>query len=105
MAEEILREISRLIASHKSPHVDAWKAEGKPVIGYFCHYTPAEIILAAGALPLRFRGAGSEDSSSGDAYLSGRLCTYVRHVLSLILEGNDDQNRTKDFLLRNPHII
>ncbi len=90
MAEEILREISRLIASHKNPHVDAWKGEGKPVIGYFCHYTPVEIILAAGALPLRFRGAGSEDSSAGDAYLSGRLCTYVRHVLSLVLDGEYD---------------
>lgn len=60
------------------------------MVGYFCHYTPAELILAAGALPLRLRAAGSEDSSSGDAYMSSRVCTFVRHVMSLALEGHYD---------------
>jgi len=86
MADTIWTELDDLIRSHTNPHVDAWKAEGKPVVGYFCHYVPAELMLAAGALPLRFRAAGSEDSSLGDAYLSGRLCTYVRHVVSMALD-------------------
>ena len=90
MAEEILREIGGLVAGHTNRHVDAWKAGGKPVIGYFCRYAPAELILAAGALPLRLRGAGSEDSSLGDTYLSARTCTYVRHVMSLVLDGQYD---------------
>jgi len=90
MAEEILREIRGLIRGVRNPHADEWKASGKPVVGYFCHYVPREPILAVGALPFRFRGAGSEDSSQGDAYLSGRVCTYVRHVVSLALEGHYD---------------
>ncbi len=90
MAEEILREIRSLIGSHTNRHVDAWKASGKPVVGYFCHYMPPELILAAGALPLRLRGAGSEDSSMGDAYMSGRVCTYVRHVMSMVLDEKFD---------------
>ncbi len=90
MAEEILREINGLIRSHTNRHVEEWKASGKPVIGFYCHYLPSEIILAAGALPLRLRGAGSEDSSLGDAYMSGRICTYVRHVMSLALDGQFD---------------
>ena len=90
MAEEIFAEISDLIRNHTNRHVEAWKASGRPVIGYFCPYMPPEVILAAGALPLRFRGAGSQDSSLGDAYLSGRLCTYVRHVASLALDGSYD---------------
>jgi benzoyl-CoA reductase subunit C len=89
-AEDILREIGALTRDVKNRHVDDWKASGKPVIGYFCHYVPREILLAAGALPLRLRGAGSTDSATGDAYLSGRLCTYVRHVMSLALEGHYD---------------
>jgi benzoyl-CoA reductase subunit C len=89
-AEDILREIGTLIRDIKSRHVDDWKASGKPVIGYFCHYVPREVVLAAGALPLRLRGTGSTDSAMGDAYLSGRLCTYVRHVMSLALEGHYD---------------
>jgi benzoyl-CoA reductase subunit C len=90
MAEEILQEIKGLIRQHTNKYVDQWKAEGKPVVGYFCPYMPPEFLLAAGALPLRFRGAGSEDSSLGDAYLSGRLCTYVRHVTSLVLDERYD---------------
>jgi benzoyl-CoA reductase subunit C len=90
MAEEILREIRGLIRNVTNRHVEEWKASGRPVVGYFCHYVPREVILAAGALPLRLRGAGSEDSSSGDAYLSGRLCTFVRHVMSLAIDGRYD---------------
>jgi benzoyl-CoA reductase/2-hydroxyglutaryl-CoA dehydratase subunit BcrC/BadD/HgdB len=90
MAEEMFREINGLIGSPSNRYVDEWKASGKPVIGYFCQYMPLEVLLAAGALPLRMRGVGSEDSSYGDAYLSGRVCTYVRHAISLVLEGHYD---------------
>lgn len=90
MAEEILREVSGLIRGIRNRHVDAWKASGRPVVGYFCHYVPREVILAVGALPLRLRGAGSEDSSSGDVYLSSRLCTFARHVMSLAIDGHYD---------------
>ena len=90
MAKKLLQEIDDLISAHTNRHVEEWKAADKPVVGYFCHYVPTELIIAAGALPLRLRAAGSEDSSSGDAYLSGRLCTYVRHVMSLVLDGHYD---------------
>lgn len=90
IVEEILNEIRGLIRGHTNQYVDEWKASGRPVIGYFCHYAPRELILAAGALPLRLRGAGSEDSSLGDTYMSGRVCTFVRHVMSLALEERYD---------------
>jgi benzoyl-CoA reductase/2-hydroxyglutaryl-CoA dehydratase subunit BcrC/BadD/HgdB len=85
-----LQQIRAWVSEAASPPVHAWKASGKPVVGYFCAYTPPELLLAAGALPLRFRGAGSDDSELGDAYLSGRLCTFVRHVVSLVLDGGYD---------------
>ena len=90
MPEHIFREIRGLIRGHTNRHVDEWKAGGRPVIGYFCHYMPPEIVLAAGALPLRLRAAGSEDSAPGDALMSGRICTFVRHAMSLAIEGEYD---------------
>jgi len=90
MAEAVLREIRGLTREHTNPHVEAWKAEGRPVVGYFCPYMPPELIIAVGGLPLRLRGAGSSDSSRGDALMSGRICTYVRHVVSLALDGRYD---------------
>ena len=90
MPEEIFRQLHGLIRSHHNRYVDEWKADGKPVIGYFCQYTPPELLLAAGALPLRMRAPGSDDSSLGDAYMSGRVCTFVRHVMTMVLEGEFD---------------
>lgn len=89
-AIRILDEVRTLVQHHSNPHLEAWKGSGRPIVGRFCSYVPPEVILAAGALPVRLRGVGSTDSSLGDAYLSGRLCTYVRHVISLALEGEYD---------------
>jgi len=90
MADRVLDEIYSIIRGIGNDHVRQWKDSGRPVVGYFCHYSPPEIVLAAGALPFRLRGTGSDDSSAGDAYMSGRICTYVRHVMSLALEGGYD---------------
>ncbi len=90
MAEALLRKIRQLIREHSNEYVQQFKASGQPVVGYFCHYIPVEVIWAAGALPLRLRGAGSEDSSRADAFMSERLCTYVRHVMALVLDGQYD---------------
>jgi len=87
---ETLVSIRSLVKSHTNRYVDNWKDKGKPIIGYFCQYTPPEIILASGALPLRLRAIGSEDSSLGDAYMSSRTCTFVRHIMSMVLDEKYD---------------
>lgn len=87
MMNEVLAPFRELASVAVPPSVERWREEGRPVVGYFCHYVPQEILLAAGAAPLRLRGVGAEDSSAGDAYLSGRLCTYVRQVVTKALEG------------------
>jgi len=90
VVETIFREIDELIKGGSNSHIEQWHGQNKPVVGYFCHYIPTELILAVGALPVRLRGAGAEDSSLGDAWMSQRVCTYVRHVVSLVLNGEYD---------------
>lgn len=85
-----LVELRELIREPMNEHIARWRESGRPVVGSFCPYAPPEVILAAGALPIRFRGAGSADTSLGDALMSGRTCTYVRHVMSLVLGGEYD---------------
>lgn len=74
------------IKSAGNEFISEWKKNGGKVVGYFCSYTPAELITAGGMLPIRIRGAGSEDSGPADSYLSARLCTFVRHATALALE-------------------
>ena len=56
------------------------KESGKKMIGYVCSYVPEEIILAAGAHPLRLFGAG-ENASLADSHLQAYCCSLVRGIL------------------------
>lgn len=83
---EVMATVNAAIREPGNQFVSAWKQEGKRVIGHFCTYMPAELITAAGILPIRIRGAGSKDSGSADTYLSNRLCSFIRHATTLALE-------------------
>ncbi len=62
------------------------KDTGKKIVGYTCSYTPEEIILAAGAHPLRFFGT-QENTSLADSHLQSYCCSMVRGVLEEGLSG------------------
>lgn len=64
-----------------------WKKKtDQNVIGYFCSYTPEEIILASGSLPFRIFGSGG-NVSLADAHLQAYSCSLVRGALEDALEG------------------
>lgn len=82
---EKIKEISRAINS------DALKESmknGRGSIGYFCSYVPEEIIAAAGFIPYRMRGVGSENTDLADTYYSSTNCLYPRHILDLAMKGD-----------------
>jgi benzoyl-CoA reductase subunit C len=87
---EILGIMHRAIQKPRNTYLDQWVAEGRKVVGYYCSYIPEEIFTAAGFLPYRLRGAGSDSCDDGDAYMSARTCTFVRHTISLALRGELD---------------
>ncbi len=64
------------------------KETGKKIVGYFCSYTPEEIILAAGAVPFRIFGRG--DVALADAHLQAYSCSLVRGALEDALSGGLD---------------
>jgi len=88
--ESILAEFREIIKGPQNKYIEEWKREGKGVMGHFCSYVPLELFTAMGILPVRIRGAGSTDSGPADAYLSPRLCTFVRHATALALDEHYD---------------
>lgn len=68
--------------------VKEWQAGGGRVAGFFCAHAPEELLWAAGVLPLRMRGSGSEDTSCADQYLGSVNCGFVRHTLNRLLDGD-----------------
>ncbi|MGZ6210308.1 MAG: 2-hydroxyacyl-CoA dehydratase subunit D [Syntrophales bacterium] len=65
------------------------KERGRKVVGYFCSYTPEEIIYAAGAHPFRIFASG-ENIHFADAHFQSYCCSLVRGALEGALAGNLD---------------
>ena len=64
-----------------------WKSAGKPVVGYTCSYTPAEIFYAADILPVRLRGIETEGMEVGDTYFGPFICSFPKCILQLAGKG------------------
>lgn len=64
-----------------------WKREtSQKIIGYFCSYTPEEIIHAAGALPFRIFG-GKSSIARADGHLQAYCCSLAKGGLEEALSG------------------
>lgn len=71
----------RLAVSDPSDYIGQLKkAQAKKIIGYTCSYTPEEVIMAAGAHPLRLFGT-KEHISLADSHLQSYCCSVVRGIL------------------------
>ena len=82
-----LAEVSRTL---QNSHVDAWKREGKKVVGFVCSYMPEEILYALDILPYRITGKGVQDTSHADSYLTRVNCSFARSCLELGFLGQYD---------------
>ncbi len=58
-----------------------------PKIGYFCSYTPVELIRAAGFHPVRIKGTDRESCSANEV-LCSNICPYIKAVVDQKIMGN-----------------
>ncbi len=77
-------------ASIVNPAVEQWCEGGGRVVGYFCSHVPTEVISAAGLMPFRMRGTGSDGTELSDAFFSSINCSFPRHTFNLALQGGYD---------------
>lgn len=66
-------------------YATAAKAEGRPIVGIMCEYTPRELIMAAGAVPVCLCGGSAKTIPTAEEDLPANLCpliksTYGYHV-------------------------
>jgi benzoyl-CoA reductase/2-hydroxyglutaryl-CoA dehydratase subunit BcrC/BadD/HgdB len=62
-------------------------AGGRKILGYFCTYTPVELIHAAGFMPVRVMG-GPLAISRADSLVPNFICPYMRQTLEKALRGD-----------------
>ncbi len=71
---------------HCHEYAVAAKAAGRPVVGILCEYTPRELIMAAGGVPVCLCGGSAQTIPAAEQQLPANLCpliksTYGYHVL------------------------
>jgi len=71
---------------NKNDALNSLARSGKKIIGYFCTYTPIEIIHAAGFLPVRVIGE-SQTLTKVDAHVPSFTCPYLRRAFESGLNG------------------
>lgn len=64
-------------------------AQGKKFLGYFCTYTPVEVIHAAGFVPLRLSGR-ARTVVKADGLVPNFICPFLRRSLEDALNGEYD---------------
>ncbi len=80
--------VSDFFQAYRTRHqlAEGWKQAGRKVFGYFCNYTPEELIYSAGIIPVRIRGS-AENVDLADAHLPSFCCSYMRSALDQALKG------------------
>ncbi len=63
------------------------KNDRKQKVGWFCTYTPEEVIHAAGFIPYRLLPFHQEGAAPVEDALPGNICPYPRKVLSNLRSG------------------
>ncbi len=84
-------ETAEATDSKEASIADVQLDDGKmPKIGYFCTYTPVEIIRAAGYHPVRIKGSSEDSGAGGESLLCSNICSYIKTLTDQKLEGNLD---------------
>src|ERR1700756_4716406 len=65
-------------------------AAGQKVVGYFSANVPEELILAAGAFPVRLSGDPRDTTVPGDRYMEDFFDGDIRSIFNRVLTGHFD---------------
>ncbi len=75
------------------------KAAGRPIVGIMCEYTPREIILAAGAVPVCLCGGDVDTIAPAEEHLPANLCPLIKSTYGYHLTGSNPLLEMCDLLV------
>ena len=72
--------------SHCLDYAEQAKASRRPIVGIMCEYTPREIIMAAGAVPVCLCGGDADTIASAEKHLPSNLCPLIKSTYGYLVE-------------------
>ena len=88
MTNAAIRPFTEAVRDQKE-RLRALASGGRKILGYFCTYTPVELIHAAGFVPVRILG-GRTAIERADSLTPTFICPYLRQALEKALRGDYD---------------
>lgn len=74
---------------HCYDYAEAAKTEGRPVVGIMCEFTPREVILAAGGVPVCLCGGSGETIPAAEQSLPANLCPLIKSTFGYAVTGRN----------------
>src|ERR1039457_7246648 len=74
---------------HCYDYAEAARRAGRPIVGIMCEFTPREIILAAGAVPVCLCGGSAATIPAAEQYLPANLCPLIKSTFGYHLSGKN----------------
>ena len=74
---------------HCYDYAEAAKAQGRPIVGIMCEFTPREIILAAGGVPVCLCGGSAATIPAGGTVSAGQLCPFIKSTFGYHVTGKN----------------
>ena len=70
-------------------YADAARAQGRPIVGIMCEFTPRELILAAGAIPVCLCGGSAATIADAERFLPANLCPLIKSTFGYHVSGTN----------------
>jgi benzoyl-CoA reductase/2-hydroxyglutaryl-CoA dehydratase subunit BcrC/BadD/HgdB len=65
------------------------KEQGRPIVGIMCEFTPRELIMAAGAVPICLCGGSLKTIAAAEQDLPVNLCPLIKSTYGYHVQGNN----------------
>ncbi len=65
------------------------KKQGKPIVGILCEYTPRELIMAAGGVPVCLCGGDLDTIAAAEEQLPSNLCPLIKSTFGYYIEKSN----------------
>ncbi len=74
---------------HCYDFAESARARGRPIVGIMCEFTPREIILAAGAVPVCLCGGSAATIPAAEQVLPANLCPLIKSTFGYQVLGKN----------------
>jgi benzoyl-CoA reductase/2-hydroxyglutaryl-CoA dehydratase subunit BcrC/BadD/HgdB len=74
-------------------------AAGRPIVGIMCEFTPRELIMAGGGVPVCLCGGSAETIPAAEADLPANLCPLIKSTYGYHILGNNPFIEMADLLV------